>query len=215
MLGWNGSTVASANMKKIWAASRYIALRSPFGPLHRALHESGKRSSPSRPSGSDRRQDYAEPIFEVDFGGQRVGLSTSRRAADAVKDRLMCRGYTGNHVRHLVRFRSIRRFESLLADVNAARGEFLPRSTMAMRARRAREPRDRDALSGLALREWARKPTWVRSPAEEMSVGVAGVVARQVISVRASAPGSDGPAEKGPANGPRNPGAVRAPIAPL
>src|ERR1700704_1432278 len=90
---------------------------------------------------------------------------------------------------------------------------------MAMRARRAREPRDRDrqagrdALSGLALREWARKPTWVRSPAEEMSVGVAGVVARQVISVRASAPGSNAPAEKGPANGPRNPGAVRAPIA--
>src|SRR5580700_5019441 len=46
-----------------------------------------------------------------------------------------------------------------------------------------------------------------------MSVGVAGVVACQVISVRASAPGCDGPAEKGPADGPRNPGAVRAPIA--
>jgi hypothetical protein len=32
-------------------------------------------------------------------------------------------------------------------------------------------------------------------------------------SARALAPGCDGPAEKGPANGPRNPGAVRAPIA--
>ena len=126
MLGWNGSTVASANMKKIWAASRYIALRSPFGPLHRALHESGKRSSPSRPSGSDRRQDYAEPIFEVDFGGQRVGLSTSRRAADAVKDRLMCRGYTGNHVRHLVRFRSIRRIRELACRCKRCSGRMSP-----------------------------------------------------------------------------------------
>ncbi len=83
MLGRNGSTVASANMKKIKGHGVICRCARP-SVLRTALHESGKRSSPSRPGVQTAVKIVLEPIFEVDFEDSAYGYGPRRGAVDAV-----------------------------------------------------------------------------------------------------------------------------------